>query len=207
MLPEWLDAAYATRDKPGVLDSITALTQHRAVAHTLDTSRIESLIRAVPDFPAPGVLFRDITPLLYDPDALHEVMEALSDAVRDMGATLITGVESRGFIFGVPVAERLKLPFVPVRKPGKLPAEFASVAYELEYGSGTLEMHRTPPVEGHRVAIVDDLLATGGTAAAAASLVETVGGEVAGFAFVIELDDLRGRSLLAGHSITSLLHY
>ncbi len=177
------------------------------MAHTLDTARIESLIRAVPDFPAPGVLFRDITPLLYDPDGLHEVIEALAETVREMDATVIAGVESRGFIFGVPVAERLRLPFVPVRKPGKLPAEFASVAYELEYGSGTLEMHRTPPVEGERVAVVDDLLATGGTAAAAASLVETCGGTMAGFAFLIELDDLNGRTLLAGHEITSLLHY
>jgi adenine phosphoribosyltransferase len=189
-----------------MLDSTTVLAEHRAVT-ALDTARIAELIRAIPDFPEPGIIFRDITPLLYDPSAMHEVHHAMADAVRAMDATLVAGVESRGFIFGVPVAERLRLPFVPVRKPGKLPAEFASISYELEYGSGTLELHRTPPVEGHRVAIVDDLLATGGTAAAAARLVEEVGGEVAGFAFLIELDDLGGRALLGDHGITTLLHF
>lgn len=173
----------------------------------VDKKRLASLIRAIPDFPQPGILFRDITPLLYEPDALLEVNDALAEAAREMGADLVAGVESRGFIFGVPVAERLGLPFVPVRKPGKLPAAFASISYELEYGMGSLELHRTPPVEGRRVAIVDDLLATGGTAAAAARLVEEVGGTVAGFCFVIELSDLGGRGRLGERPVVSLVRY
>lgn len=174
---------------------------------TFDAIRIAALVRTIPDFPQPGILFRDITPLLYDPDARREVIDALTEAARMMGATLIAGVESRGFIFGVPVAERLGIPFVPVRKPGKLPHEFASVAYDLEYGSSELQMHRTPPVAGHRVVIVDDLLATGGTAWATARLVEECGGEVGGFAFVIELAALDGRARLGGCPVTTLLTY
>jgi adenine phosphoribosyltransferase len=173
----------------------------------IDRDRLASLIRAVPDFPQPGVLFRDITPLLYDAAAMHEVLDDVAGAVRAMDATLVAAVESRGFIFGVPVADRLGLPFVPVRKPGRLPAEFASIAYELEYGSGSLELHRTPPVEGHRVAIVDDLLATGGTAAAAANLVEAVGGSVAGFAFLIELTDLGGRARLGERRVATIIAF
>lgn len=174
---------------------------------TFDATRIAALVRTIPDFPEPGILFRDITPLLYDPDARREVIDALVDAACTMGATLIAGVESRGFIFGVPVAERLGIPFVPVRKPGKLPDAFASIAYDLEYGSGELQMHRTPPVAGHRVVVVDDLLATGGTAWATARLVEECGGEVSGFAFVIELAALDGRARLGGSPVTTLLTY
>ena len=137
---------------------------------SLDGGRLRSLIRAIPDFPEPGILFRDITPLLHDPAGLRETNDALAEVARGYGATLVAGIEARGFIFGVPVAERLGLPFVPMRKPGKLPAEHASVAYELEYGSAALELHRDPSVDGHRVAIVDDLLATGGTAEAAVAV-------------------------------------
>ncbi len=174
---------------------------------TTDLDRLPLLIREIPDFPQPGILFRDITPLLYDPPARRAVNDALADAAREMGATLICGVESRGFIFGVPVAERLDLPFVLVRKPGKLPHDVASVTYALEYGSGALEMHRHPTVEGYRVVIVDDLLATGGTAAAAARLIEECGGQVAGYAFVIELADLGGRTAIGDRPVTSLLTY
>jgi adenine phosphoribosyltransferase len=169
--------------------------------------RLASLIRAIPDFPVPGILFRDITPLLYDPEALRAANDALTEAARGMGTTVVAGVESRGFIFGVPVAERLGLPFVPVRKPGKLPAEYASAFYELEYGQGELQLHRTPPVEGHRVVVIDDLLATGGTAEATARLVEECGGTVAGFAFLIELVALDGRARLGGRPVEALLQF
>jgi adenine phosphoribosyltransferase len=170
-----------------------------------DETRLRSLIRSIPDFPAPGVLFRDITPLLADPDALRSVNDALAQTGRELGATAVAGIEARGFIFGVPVAERLGVPFVPMRKPGKLPGLRASVFYQLEYGQGSLEVHRDPSVEGHRVLIVDDLLATGGTAGAAARLVRELGGEVAGCAFVIELAALGGRANLEGIEVRSLI--
>jgi adenine phosphoribosyltransferase len=186
-----LDVACAPREHPPVLDE----------------ARLRDLIRPIPDFPSPGILFRDITPLLHDPDALRATNDALADAGRALDTTVVAGVEARGFIFGVPVAERLGAPFVPVRKPGKLPGKRASVFYELEYGQGSLELHHDPSVEGQRVLIVDDLLATGGTAAATARLVEELGGTVAGFAFVIELVDLGGRARLDGHTVRSLVTY
>jgi adenine phosphoribosyltransferase len=186
-----LDAAAPRREHPGVTD----------------TARLAALIRSIPDFPAPGVLFRDITPLLYDPAALREANDILAEATRTMSPTLVAGVEARGFIFGVPVAERLGLPFVPVRKPGKLPDAFASISYELEYGNAALELHRTPPVAGHRVLVIDDLLATGGTAAAVVHLVEELGGTIAGFGFLLELTDLGGRARLRGHPIATVLRY
>lgn len=172
-----------------------------------DTSELESLIRAIPDFPQPGILFRDITPLLHEPAAFALANDRLTDTARGWGATLVAGIEARGFLFGVPVAERLQVSFVPVRKPGKLPADRASVFYELEYGEDSLELHRDPSVAGHRVVIVDDLLATGGTAAATVRLIEELGGTIAGLAFVIELDDLGGRAALDPHPVEALLHY
>ena len=173
----------------------------------LDETRLRSLIRDIPDFPEPGILFRDITPLLHDAAAMREVNDQLATHARAFGATLIAGIEARGFLFGTPVAERLGVPFVPVRKPGKLPAEAASVSYALEYGEDALEMHRDPGVSGHRVAIIDDLLATGGTAAACAQLVESCGGIVAGAAFVLELGDLGGRGALEAYTIVALTTY
>ncbi len=173
----------------------------------LDEAQLRSLIRDIPDFPEPGILFRDITPLLHNAEALRLVNDELASRAREFGATVIAGIEARGFIFGVPVAERLGVPFLPVRKPGKLPAESASVSYALEYGEDSLEMHRDPGVEGHRVAIIDDLLATGGTAAASARLIESCGGTVAGAAFVIELGDLGGRAALEGYPIAVLTTY
>ena len=170
-----------------------------------DEARWRDLIRDVLDFPQAGTLFRDITPLLHDPDALRAANDALAEVAREFRPTVVAGIEARGFIFGVPVAERLGLPFVPVRKPGKLPAAYASVAYELEYGEGSLELHRDPSVEGRRVLIVDDLLATGGTAEAAGRLIEALGGEVAGFAFFIELTALQGRGRLGMHPAVSLV--
>ena len=172
-----------------------------------DNADLEPLIRAIPDFPQPGILFRDITPLLHEPAAFARANERLAEVARQWDATLIAGIEARGFLFGVPVAERLRLPFVPVRKPGKLPADRASVFYELEYGEDSLELHRDPSVAGHRVVIVDDLLATGGTAAASIRLIEELGGSIAGLAFVIELDDLGGRAVLEPHAVEALLHY
>ncbi len=174
---------------------------------TTDLDRLPLLIREIPDFPEPGILFRDITPVLYDPPARRAVNDALTDAAREMGATLVCGIESRGFIFGIPVAERLDVPFVPVRKPGKLPHDVVSATYALEYGSGELQMHRHPPVEGHSVVVVDDLLATGGTAAATAQLIEECGGRVAGFAFVIELAALGGRAALGERPAVALVTY
>lgn len=173
----------------------------------IDLSRLESLVRAIPDFPQSGILFRDITPLLFDPPARAIAVEAMTDAARRFNADVVAGVESRGFIFGMPIAERLGLPFVPVRKQGKLPDAVARTVYELEYGTATLELHRSPSVAGRRVVVVDDLLATGGTADAAARLVEEVGGTVAGFVFLIELSALTGRSRLAGRPVSALLRY
>jgi adenine phosphoribosyltransferase len=173
----------------------------------LDETELRALIRDIPDFPEPGILYRDITPLLHNAEMLRRVNDELAAHARRFGATLIAGIEARGFLFGTPVAERLGVPFVPVRKPGKLPAEAASVSYALEYGEDTLEMHRDPGVSGHRVAIIDDLLATGGTAAAAAQLIQSCDGTVAGAAFVIDLGDLGGRAALEGYAIAALTTY
>ncbi|MGE0229015.1 MAG: adenine phosphoribosyltransferase, partial [Dehalococcoidia bacterium] len=141
------------------------------------------------------------------PAALRSANDALAAAGESFEPTLVAGVEARGFIFGVPVAERLGLPFVPMRKPGRLPAAYASVAYELEYGQTSLELHRDPSVAGHRVLVVDDLLATGGTAEAAARLVAELGGEVAGFAFFIELSELAGRIRLGRRPVAALVSF
>ncbi len=158
-------------------------------------------IRDVPDFPEPGVLFKDITPLLADPAAMRTVVEAMADAGREGDEVVVDkvlGMEARGFLFGVPVALALDRGFLPVRKPGKLPAETRSVSYDLEYGSETLEMHLDAITPGERVLLVDDVLATGGTARAAADLVEQAGGVVHGLVVLLELSFLPGREALAG---------
>lgn len=170
-------------------------------------ARWRALIRAVPDFPQPGVLFRDITPLLHDPAALRSANDALAAQVATFGATVVAGIEARGFIFGVAVAERLRLPFIPVRKPGKLPTAAASVSYALEYGSGALEAHLDPSIAGERAVIIDDVLATGGTAAAAAQLLEQLGATCAGYGFLLELTALGGRARLGDPPIAALLQY
>lgn len=169
--------------------------------------RAESLIRSIPDFPKPGILFRDITPVLGDARALHEVVGAMADYAEDRGAEAVVGIESRGFVFGAPVAVECRLGMVPIRKIGKLPYETVRAEYELEYGTAAVEVHADAIRPGRRVVIVDDLLATGGTARAAATLVEKVGGVVAGFAFLIELADLNGRARLHGYDILSLIRY
>ncbi len=164
-------------------------------------------IRAVPDFPAEGILFRDITPLLGEPTVFRYTVERLCNHAESLDVSAVAGIESRGFLFGTPMADRMELPFVPLRKPGKLPAERMSVEYSLEYGRSQLEMHRDALAPGTRTYIVDDLLATGGTAHAAARLVEMGGGEVAGLGFVIELADLEGRSRIDSYEVRSLISY
>ncbi len=168
---------------------------------------LKSLIRDIPGFPAPGILFRDITPLLGDAEAFGEVLDALAERAAAAHPAAIVGIESRGFLFGGPLADRMRLPFIPVRKPGKLPAARMSVEYSLEYGENQLDIHEDALARGARAYIVDDLLATGGTAHAAGKLVELIGGVVAGFGFVIELEDLGGRSQLKGYEVSSLIRY
>lgn len=168
---------------------------------------LKRYIRDVPDFPSPGVLFRDITPLLQDPAALHYALDEMAAQVEARSVTAIVGIESRGFLFGAPVADRLGLPFVPVRKPGKLPAQRMSVEYSLEYGSGQLDIHADALAPSDRVVVIDDLLATGGTALAAAKLAELLGATVDGFLFLIELTALRGRDRLAEYDVKALLRY
>ena len=164
-------------------------------------------IRNVPDFPREGILFRDITPLLANPRAFGYTVGGLAQHARQKQAGAIVGIEARGFVFGGPVADRLGLPFVPLRKPGKLPADRWSMEYSLEYGSSQLDIHQDAFPSGAPVYIVDDLLATGGTCEAAVKLVEMAGGEVVGLGFVIELEDLGGRARIAGYDAISLVTY
>jgi adenine phosphoribosyltransferase len=168
---------------------------------------LRQLIREVPDFPKPGINFYDITTLLLDPTGLKQTVDALRENTPTGRIDTVIGVESRGFIFATPLAYQLGAGFIPVRKPKKLPAECVSVSYELEYGTDTLEMHKDAVGDGHNVLIVDDLLATGGTAKAVVDLVESVGGNVAGLLFVVELDFLGGRNRFNGYDVRSLIRY
>jgi adenine phosphoribosyltransferase len=168
---------------------------------------LKTLIRDIPDFPKPGILFRDITTLLRDPKGLQYSIDALAERVGALDPEYIVGIESRGFIFGAALAYKLGIGFIPVRKPGKLPADVHSVEYALEYGTDKLEIHRDAVVPNSRVAIVDDLIATGGTAVATAQLIQEVGSKLVGCAFAIELDALNGRSRLPNVPIISLVHY
>jgi adenine phosphoribosyltransferase len=174
---------------------------------TIDCSALKKLIREVPDFPKKGILFYDITTLLKDKIGFAGLIDALSAHYIGKEIDLVLGMEARGFIFGPALAYRLNAGFVPVRKPGKLPAETARVSYDLEYGSNSLEIHKDAIVRGQRVLIVDDLLATGGTAAATAELANGLGARIAGLAFVVELDFLKGRDKLAKYDVFSLMHY
>ena len=169
--------------------------------------RIQSCIRAIEDFPIPGITFRDITPLLANPNLLRLTVHQLVFPFIDQDIDHVAGMEARGFIFGSLCAQELNVGFIPLRKPGKLPFTTTSVPYSLEYADNTLEAHTDALNPGDRVLIVDDLIATGGTAAASCQLVESLGGNVVACVFVIELDDLNGRQVLAGHSIHSLIHY
>jgi len=168
---------------------------------------LRDYIRDVPDFPEPGILFRDVTPLLQTPLAFGAAIERLCEYVRSREPDVIVGIESRGFIFGTPIAAELGLPFVPVRKPGKLPAARMSVEYSLEYGTGQLDIHQDALERGQRVVIVDDLLATGGTALGAAKLVEMIRGRVVGFCFLIELAELPGRERLEDYDVFAAVVY
>ncbi|MEO0867710.1 MAG: adenine phosphoribosyltransferase [Cyanobacteria bacterium J06642_11] len=169
---------------------------------------IQALIREIPDFPKPGILFRDITTLLQDADGLKASIDLMAEQVIPFKPDCIVGIESRGFIFGMPLAYQLGLSFVPVRKPGKLPAAVHTVSYDLEYGQDSLEIHQDALTSAHRPLIVDDLLATGGTAAATAALIQKTGAAIAGFSFLIELTDLNGRQQLPGDiPIAALLSY
>lgn len=169
--------------------------------------RLEDYIRDVPDFPKPGILFKDITPLLGSPAAFRASVEHLAAPWRDEGIEKIAGIESRGFIFGAAVAQLLGCGFVPVRKPGKLPYRSHRHEYALEYGTDALEIHEDAFLSGERVVIVDDVLATGGTAAAAGALVRKIGAELAGYAMVIELSFLGGREKLNGTRVHSTIRY
>ncbi len=169
--------------------------------------KLKKIIRHVPDFPKKGILFYDITTLLKNGAALNEVIDLLASRFQKEKIDLVLGIESRGFIFASALACRLGAGFVPVRKPGKLPADTIQVTYDLEYGKDSLEIHRDAIQPGQRVLLVDDLLATGGTAAATLQLIQQLGGVVAGMAFVIELEFLNGRNKLEGYDIYSLLKY
>ena len=168
---------------------------------------LKSFIRDVPDFPQPGVLFRDITPLLQNATAFRSAIDQLTSRIAALSPDAVVGIESRGFLFGAPVAYRLGVPFAPVRKAGKLPADRMSVEYALEYGESQLDIHADALERGQRVVIVDDLLATGGTAAATAKLVELLGASVAAIAVLVELAFLGGRDRLRGYQVFSLLRY
>jgi len=168
---------------------------------------LKAFIRDIPDFPQPGVIFRDITPLLKDAAAFKFVVDQFTDYFRSKGIDAVVGIESRGFLFGAPVAYNLGVPLVPIRKPGKLPAERMSVEYALEYGTSQLDIHQDALGGRQEVAIVDDLIATGGTAVAAAKLVELLGARVSGFAFLVELGYLGGRQRLCNYDVFSLIYY
>jgi adenine phosphoribosyltransferase len=183
----------------------TAMVESDSDSVTLDTSALLALVRDVPDFPQAGIIFRDITPLLGNGAALRSAVDAL--AGLHQGIDSVIGIESRGFILGAPVAYALGVGMVPVRKLGRLPRPTERADYALEYGTNTVEIHADALRPGERVLIIDDVLATGGTAAATAELVERLGGEVAGIAVLIELPELGGRDRLAGYHVTSLLQY
>jgi adenine phosphoribosyltransferase len=174
-------------------------------ARSIDDLRAK--IREVPDFPKPGILFYDITTLLREGDAFREVIDRMAEAVKGERIDLVVGMESRGFIFAAPLADRLGAGFVPVRKLGKLPAETIEVEYDLEYGTATLEIHRDAITKGQRVLVVDDLLATGGTVLGTIELVRRLGGEIAGLSFMVELTSLGGRAKLGEFTIHTLIAY
>ena len=168
---------------------------------------LQKYIRSIPDWPKKGILFRDITPLLADPKAFAAAIDALCAGFTEASIEYVAAVEARGFIFGAAVAGKLGVGFVPIRKEGKLPFETESVSYDLEYGTDTLEVHSDAVRSGAKVLMVDDLLATGGTMAAACKLVEKIGGQIAGIAFLIELSELAGRDKLAGYKIKTVISY
>ena len=169
--------------------------------------RLEDYVRSIPDFPEPGIIFRDVTTILKDADGLELAINQLRDSLQDLDFDVVVGPESRGFIFGVPIAYLLHKGFVPVRKKGKLPCETVSMEYDLEYGSAVIEMHKDSIKPGQKVVLVDDLIATGGTIQAAAELVEELGGEVVKIIFLMELAGLKGREKLSKYDVASVIRY
>ena len=168
---------------------------------------IEEYVRSIPDFPEPGIIFRDVTSVLQDADGLHLAIDLMQEKLKDVEFDVIVGPESRGFIFGVPIAYNLHKPFIPIRKKGKLPCETVSIRYDLEYGTAELEMHRDAIKPGQKVVIIDDLMATGGTNEAMVKLVEGLGGEVVKTVFLMELKGLKGRERLKGYDVESVIAY
>ena len=169
--------------------------------------KIEEYVKSIPDFPEKGIIFRDVTSVLQDADGLHLAIDEMQKFLEDVEFDVIAGTESRGFIFGVPIAYNLHKAFVPVRKKGKLPRETVSAEYELEYGKAEIEMHKDAIQPGQKVVLVDDLIATGGTIEAAARLVEELGGDVVKIIFLMELEGLKGREKLKGYDVESVIHY
>ena len=169
--------------------------------------KLEDYVRSIPDFPEPGIIFRDVTSVLQDADGLKLAIDSLQNKIGNQQPDLIVGLESRGFIFGMPLAYNLHVPFIPIRKKGKLPCETVEASYELEYGSASIEMHKDAVKPGQKVVIVDDLIATGGTVEAAVRLIEELGGEVVKIVFLMELAGLKGREKLAGYDVESIICY
>ena len=169
--------------------------------------KLEEYVISIPDFPEPGIIFRDITSILQDPDGLKLAIDSLLEMVKDVDFDVVVGAESRGFIFGMPIAYNLQKAFVPIRKKGKLPCETASIKYDLEYGSAEIEIHKRSIKPGDKVVIVDDLMATGGTAEAMIKLIEGLGGEVVEVLCLIELMGLKGREKLKGYKVDSVIQY
>jgi adenine phosphoribosyltransferase len=169
--------------------------------------KIEEYVRSIPDFPEEGIVFRDVTSVLQDADGLHLAIDLMQEKIKDLEFDVVVGPESRGFIFGVPIAYNLHKPFVPVRKKGKLPCETISMEYDLEYGTATIEIHKDAIKPGQKVLIVDDLMATGGTIEAIIKLITELGGEVVGSVFLMELAGLEGRKKLEGQNVQSVIVY
>ncbi|NCB92536.1 MAG: adenine phosphoribosyltransferase [Clostridia bacterium] len=169
--------------------------------------KLEEYVRSIPDFPEPGIVFRDVTSILQDADGLQIAIDSIQNLLKDTDVDVIVGTESRGFIFGVPVAYNLHKPFVPVRKKGKLPCDTISEDYDLEYGSATIEMHKDAIKPGQKVALIDDLIATGGTIEAAVKMIEKLGGQVEKIVFLMELAGLNGRDRLKNYDVESVICY
>lgn len=169
--------------------------------------KLEEYVRAIPDFPEPGIIFRDVTSVLQDADGLHLAIDTMQDLVKDLEYDVVAGAESRGFIFGTPIAYNGRKPFVLIRKKGKLPRETVSIDYDLEYGKATIEMHKDSIQQGQKVLVVDDLIATGGTTEAMIKLIESLGGEVVGVVVLMELAGLKGRERIAGYRLDAAITY
>lgn len=169
--------------------------------------KLEEYVRSIKDFPKEGIIFRDVTSVLQDADGLHLAIDEMQNKIKDIDFDVVVGPESRGFIFGVPIAYKLYKPFIPVRKKGKLPCETISEEYALEYGTAEIEIHKDAIKPGQKVVIIDDLIATGGTTEAIIKLIERLGGEVVGICFLMELKGLKGREILKGYNVESVIQY